>query len=418
MAEATPLDYWFIIIGSLECAAALYKLRDLHRATTPEGKARLRPICLCLGLVGIAFIVYSPSVAKAIDIGLGVPNLAPMLAYTLAALWAAAALALMLYWRLPVAAARQRMRWRTFAHVGVAATMVILFFAADTHDDHPSDFDAAYEHQPFIAASLLLFYLTILTTSGTVIYWSLHWSRQAAKRTAWALRLLALGLTSAVFFSVMKIVALVGGWFGVDLSYWSTVLAPLVGTAGMPVSMLGIVLPALSSRLGSLASRLRAAATDHVANLKAYRQLEPLWSALLPVDPRLIHRPRGLRQRSTLRIRLFWRIIEIRDWQWKLRPHIPPDATHIAARHCQEAGIAPELRQAVIEAVLIRAALAAQAQQVVHREEALLRNDIPSAVAHLALVTERERLAQVAGFFRRSTIVDRAFAELTAVPSR
>jgi hypothetical protein len=104
---------------------------------------------------------------------------------------------------------------------------------------------------------------------------------------------------------------------------------------------------------------------DWLARFRAYRRLYPLWSTLCRSSPEIALLPGASRLRDTLAVRdlglrLYRRVIEIRDGQLALRPFADPRVTGMADRVGRRTGLEGEELRAAIEAAILATALRAK----------------------------------------------------------
>jgi hypothetical protein len=148
----------------------------------------------------------------------------------------------------------------------------------------------------------------------------------------------------------------------------------------------------------------------------AWWRLRPLWAVLVRAFPDVRLPP----QRGTplsARYRLHRRVIEIRDGELALRPHLDGKAAGEAADAARSAGLAPDRRDAVIEAAVITAALAARQDGIRARPGRTAAepaapapgNDLDAEIARLVLVSRE---------IRRSPIVRRLAARPSGTGDR
>ena len=148
----------------------------------------------------------------------------------------------------------------------------------------------------------------------------------------------------------------------------------------------------------------------------AWWRLRPLWAALVRAVPDVRLPPQPGTPFSA-RYRLHRRVIEIRDGELALRPHLDGQVADEAADAARSAGLPPDRREAVIEAAVITAALAAREDGVPPRPAGATagaaapepRNDLDAEIS---------RLLQVSREIRRSPIVRRLAAGLPGAGRR
>ncbi|HWE92278.1 MAG TPA: MAB_1171c family putative transporter [Pseudonocardiaceae bacterium] len=418
---------WPMTVGYLFFAAVIwvffgYKFAALRRRT-PAGRPPLRPVLYSLALVGTAYVATAPEVAAWFDREVGRPNLAPMIGYCLATWWCCSAQAMLFYWRLPAERAWQRTRRRIPVYGLVVCAMVTLWFLGSAPVEHPADFETAYAGAPFITEYLMVFYIALVVSIVLAAFSCWRWSAEVVD--PWLRRALlftAAGLAGGAAYPLGKITVVGLRWANigdpVTLANWNAIIIPsLVCGISTPLVLIGAIIP----RLGPPVARRLKAARNGIVRLPvdtwAYWALTPLHSALCPIEPKLVHQPASLGERLTVRLRLFWRLAEIRDWEWKLRPYVHPHVIPIAERHCASGGVGVDDTWAIVEAAQVKAALAAIRQGARVERDADFPaepDDVPVRTT-LAVATERNRLVKVARAFHRSPIVGAVVAEVLAV---
>lgn len=232
----------------------------------------------------------------------------------------------------------------------VISTFCVLFALSDVPAERPRDLDTYYATTPFIGQMIVL-YLTAHAATATVVMtkcwrWSAELRAAKASWTRWGLLTLVTAFGLGLSFALLKFTAVGARWAGTDaLDVLSTDIAPPLAGLGAFMTTVGFLIPVVGPRLESMWDAWRA-----------YRLMEPLWSALEPWvgdgAPMRIARTSSLEMRATLRA------TEIADRLLNLAPHL--DARHRAAaeRYATARGLEVEAALIVAEAATIRAALA------------------------------------------------------------
>jgi hypothetical protein len=148
----------------------------------------------------------------------------------------------------------------------------------------------------------------------------------------------------------------------------------------------------------------------------AWWRLRPLWAALVRAVPD-VRLPPQPGTRFNARYRLHRRVIEIRDGELALRPHLDGQVAGETADAARSAGLPADRRDATVEAAVIVAALAARQDGVpahpggTPAEPAARapRNDLDAEIARLVLVSRE---------IRRSPLVRRLAARPPGEGSR
>lgn len=161
-------------------------------------------------------------------------------------------------------------------------------------------------------------YLGAVLVTATVLFWTIARIAPAGLPRA-GLRAMAAGSALIAVYSGVKAVLVVVHGLGVDVDF------PAIEPPAHALQGLGMLL-AVSGGLVAATRRARAAAA-------AYRSLitlRPLWTAMRDACPEVIlFSPRRavieLAGVDDVHLRLYRRVIEIRDGMLALRDHLPPD---------------------------------------------------------------------------------------------
>jgi hypothetical protein len=389
----------------LTWAAVIFKLPAMRRS--PRDSA-LRAYWLALLALSLALTVLLPPVHLAIDRLVGVPNLSRLLGHSLAlaAAWAAQAFLLRLNYLGPTA-------WRRTRRYGwaLAATVVVMavLFALAPVDVETTQFMGRYADASFMLEYWLAFLAYLGLAQWNVAHLSWRYARLSDRP---ALRL-GLRLTAAGGVFGLGYVVHEGLYLAVrrlDLGYPLGVKERvtqvlLASAAGLIV--IGSTMPAWGPRVGL--PRL----WRWIAQYGAYRRLYPLWLALCRSSPEIALVPPSpvvvdaLAVRD-LDLRLYRRVIEIRDGRLALRPYLDPRAANAAHALGQDAGLSGEELQVVVEAASLAAALRAKKR----RRRPPAGGPRPEAPGATDLEGEVAWLERVADCFARSPLVRAVLAEL------
>ncbi|WP_051022175.1 MAB_1171c family putative transporter [Nocardia pneumoniae] len=382
-------------IGAFAFAAFLWRIGLALRS--PDNPARWA-VAFAILAAGIGFEAAVPQTYTWLGDVSSIPNLASLVVYGAIA---TAVLAQIVWTGFMVAPQEpdNRAGRRILAlPLLVLAVLALLFTMAPVHDEsHPTDFDDHYAKVP-LAVAFLGVYLTVYSAALIrIILLCRGWIGEVDQ--IWlrrGLRLLAVGSTIALGYSVGKVIAIVAAWFGIGLRRLNTDIAPAFASLGATVMLVGYLCPSLAPWL-----------LHTVARLRALPRLRPLWLALREVAPELAHT--SLR-RPDARDRVYRRVIEIRDWLLRLQPHLSAEATAVAERLATELAVPERTRAAAIEAARIAAALRA------HRlglpptldDESFTEPDQSTLAGELAWLVE------VAGQFDTAPLVPATLAALAA----
>lgn len=321
-------------------ATFAYALRLLRRHPTPARRA----LSISFGAFAVGVTLAIPPLATGIETGLGLPNLAKVLAHGCAMTIAASAEHMLLYLALPAAQAATRTRRWVWITAGAYLVMVALY-AHTLGYDQPVQLTVEYATDPAVSA-----YLLILMVAGFFAYCidiaRLCWKFARICDRPWlrrGLRITAAGAAVAMLYSTNKVIYLVAYWSGLQPTGEREIAAVLV-TIGALLMMIGLTMPAW----GPLIPLPRC--WDH---LRAYRRLGPLWHDLTAALPELELDPQLRRPLVALRdldYALTRRIAEIRDGRLALRPFLDARVTQVAGALAEQAGLAGDDRLAAIEA--------------------------------------------------------------------
>ncbi|MBB4910850.1 MAB_1171c family putative transporter [Actinophytocola algeriensis] len=234
-----------------------------------------------------------------------------------------------------------RRTWHTWWMTGMFCLLCTLF--ALTPDLLPQS--------PWVFEYVLTYTIAQLPAYADIIRLCLRHTR-IADTTALrvALRMVVTGITLAATYLVNKVI--VGAASRMDFDYAfgrTTIPGKILPTTAYLLVLIGAVLPAMLAWL----SRHRR-----------YRQLGPLWRALYRADPAIALDPPTVPDILVLRrirLRLYRRVIEIRDGLLALRPYRDPGIATTAHHRATQAGLHGQRLHATVEATVIAAALHARA---------------------------------------------------------
>jgi hypothetical protein len=208
-----------------------------------------------------------------------------------------------------------------------------------------------FPQSPWVFEYVLAYVVAQVPAFANVIRLGLRYAGiadTAALRTA--LRLVVGGTALGLAYLVNKAVLAASSRFDFAYPLGRTVLvSKLLPTSAYLLVLVGAALPALLSWLG---------------RYRRYRRLGALWRDLYRADPAIALDPPTVPDvlaLGRLRLRLYRRVIEIRDGLLALRPYRDPDVTAAARERATSAGLHGPHRDAAVEAAAIAAALRARA---------------------------------------------------------
>ncbi|WP_018252672.1 MAB_1171c family putative transporter [Salinispora mooreana] len=285
----------------------------------------------------------------------------------------------------------QRPRYRlpvAVAGVAVSAVMIAIYAAARPE---PATVDIPPEI-PLIYWHILAVFHTVVHLLAVVLCWRA--SRLVAPK---AMRVSLMALTGGLMLACLPW-AFNLGWLLTDDTAWLEPIGPIDAVTGLFL--------AFSAALPLVASVHRA-----VRHRRAIRDLEPLWTELTTAVPDIVFAPvrpgLGVRQ---LRLRLYRRVVELRDAMLTLREHVTPGELRAAQEHVA-AEVSDEQRQdAAATACWLAAAVAAKSRG---DEPMVQQEDLTSAPGG-DLDEEVRQLLEIAQWYR-SPLVDRYRAGLPPV---
>lgn len=246
-------------------------------------------------------------------------------------------------------------------------------------------FTRDYGHDPAVAAYLVASLAYLWLALIDVIRGTMRYGRAAQRPLAIALRLIGLGCWLGLGYIAAKavfVVMLVTGRGTVEGGLESTI-SRLLAVAGGLLVIIGSALPYLARRAG--------AARVWIVTYRNLSRLYPLWALMYRAEPGIALDPPSSRLTDALRVRdldlrLYRRVIEIRDGYLTLAPYLPPDVS-IPAR--------PDDEQSEVLAIL-----AAVANKREGRIADAQRRSKPASSATLA--EDVDHLARVSRLLPRS----------------
>ncbi|WP_432093344.1 MAB_1171c family putative transporter [Streptomyces sp. bgisy100] len=388
-------------LALISWSAFFYKVRHLVRDWR---NGELRLVCLAIASFATPFVVASPWVYVRVDRLLGIPNIATLIVYCSVAVSIVSFLSLLVSW----SSAQDRVTmWHrlivSYAVITVAA-MITLFFLGDVSDgEHHVDFDTYYAETPYITEFLLAHQL--LYTVGMVGLARMCRRYAAVVDRVWlrrGLKTIAAGAIAGLGYGPIKIVTLVWDLVGTSpLDEVNNVVAPMSASVSAWLFAAGFTMPAWGVGLDR--------ARERVSQYRAYRRLQPLWSALTRAFPEVIlfpdlypENPRRALRDDDLAFLVSRQVIEIRDAQLALRPYVDPEVSRTARSFGAARGLSADHTEAIAEAAQIKSALRAME----HGRSGQYAVTVPHDPAAGDMGGERDWLIRVAEAFRRYDDLD------------
>ena len=332
------------LAGLVTCFVKLpYAVRNPDRPA-------LRALCVMLGTFGLAFIVTAPPVTPAVSEALGLPNSGRLIGNALTLISAGALQAMMLFLAHPPDQARPRVRRRLIVLTVALIGMTVALLSGHAADG-PNFVSSNAGYPPVVIYEL--FYLGYLALAITdLLVFSIRYARYSEGALRVGLRLISAGAVAGVFYFVYRVALLFGGFLHWNGGNESTISALLAGTAGILVAV-GATVP--------LWGRYAALPWHRGRQLLSYRRLTPLWQTLYSAVPEVAltseQAMTGSYRRGEIGIRLYRRVIEIRDAQLILRAHSDPDAVRRVEQDAVRHGATGERLRATVDAAELVTAL-------------------------------------------------------------
>ncbi|MFE9773534.1 MAB_1171c family putative transporter [Streptomyces sp. NPDC005931] len=313
------------VLALITWSAFFYKAKDLARNwRNPE----VRLLCLAIATFALPFVLAAPWVYVRLDALFGYPNLMTLPVYLSVATCLTSFLALLVNWSSAQSQVRPRHRLIVGYAVLSVIAMIVLFLLGDVSDgEHPVDFDAHYAHTPYISEFLLVYALLFAVSMSALMLLCRRYAKAVDK--PWlrrGLRVVTLGAGFGLGYAVPKLISL--RWETSLTDKVNSYVAPMSASIAAALFAVGFTMPAWGVGL----DRIR----QFQADVRAYRSLYPLWSAIAEAFPQVVlfqpPPPRTTHWNARNIHRLFGRmVIEVRDGSLALRPHDDPEALHTAS---------------------------------------------------------------------------------------
>lgn len=338
-------------------AAVLYKLSSLRRG--PDDPAA-RPYLWTLVALALALTVLAQPVYVTLDRLAGVPNLARLLGHGFIMLTAWSARAILSYVNYPFEDARSRVRRHGFVLV-VAFTLMAVLFGLAPVDEETMQFMSKYAAEPFI----LEYWLVFLGFLGVALYDIVRLDLAYAARAdnpalKLGLRTVALGGIVGLAYVTNEGLYVVGRQ--VDATYPlgdKDLITTVLVAGGTSLMIIGSTMPAWGPIVGI------PAAARWINRYRTLRVLYPLWVDLYRASPDIALSPPSspLMDALLLRdlnVRLYRRVVEIRDGLLTLRPFVDPRIREVAREVARSSGLSGDEPDTIAEAATVAAAIRAK----------------------------------------------------------
>ncbi|MFJ5971494.1 MAB_1171c family putative transporter [Streptomyces sp. NPDC093060] len=340
------ISFW--IPTAVLTAALVFKLPTIIRLWRDP---LLRGVGGVLLLACAVFVFCAPSTIARVNRLIGVPNVSAPWCYSLITAMCGSCLLLVITWRNGLsdrsAATRRAVRWVISVYSGVIVALWVLFLLADAPEERLRDLDTYYATTPFMREEILLYLVAhavaVLITSQQIWNWVRTEGLDGWLR--WGLKLLGAGYVLNLIFNVSKLTAVFARWWGQDLDWLSTNLAPPVASLSAILVAVGFVLPHAGQYLH-----------DRWRVRLAHRELRPLYQLMRSVSGEGV--PFVLR--ATPELRLTRRETFIRDVLLSLARHIDAGLGRRSYDAALGLGHPPERARALAAAVGILDAIEAK----------------------------------------------------------
>ncbi|MFI0779312.1 MAB_1171c family putative transporter [Streptomyces sp. NPDC021212] len=244
-------------------------------------------------------------------------------------------------WFVLHAAGRHRPTTLVFgAALAVMATMLILDISAPPHARNQIAPSLAIRSVPNAYWWIFFAFHLVADTTCGLVCWS-QGRRETPRLLRYGLRLFGTGILLASLLWVLKL-----GYLHTRSPFFVPLFSPVTGIEALFMAA-GAALPVLAQ----IHTRWQ--------HQKAYRGLDVLWRDLTVATPDVILGPSNrLRAAATpLQLRLYRRVIEIRDAMIALRNYVTPAALDLARRHVTDHSLPEPVAEAHVTACWLTAAL-------------------------------------------------------------
>ena len=378
--------------------AVLYKLSARRRS--PDDPAA-HPYLGTLVALALALTVLAHPVYVTLDRLAGIPNLARLLGHSFIVLAAWSARSTLSYVNYPFEQARSRVRHHGAILVVALVFMVVLFGLAPV-DEETMQFMSRYATTPFILEYWLVFLGFLGVALFDIVRLDLtHAARADNPALKVGLRTVALGGIVGLGYVANEGLYVLGAQ--VDATYPlgdKDMITTVLVAGGTSLMIIGSTMPAWGPIVGI------PAAARWIDRYWMLRVLYPLWADLYRASPDIaLSLPSSplmdaLAMRD-LNVRLYRRVVEIRDGLLTLRPFVDPKVREVAGALGRSAGLSGDELDAVAEAATVAAAIRAK-----RRRRAIAGGDVVAAApVGSDLSAEAAYLTRLSRAYRNSSVV-------------
>ena len=390
-------------------AAVLYKLSRWRRS--PDDPAA-PPYLWTLVALASALTVLAHPVYMTLDRLAGIPNLARLLGHGFIMLTAWSARTTLSYVNYSFEEARSHVRHHGAILVVALMFMVVLFGLAPV-DEETIQFMSTYATAPFILEYWLVFLGFLGVALFDIVRLDLAYAARADKPALkLGLRTVALGGIVGLGYVANEGLYVLGRQ--VDATYPlgdKDMVTTVLVAGGTSLMIIGSTMPAWGPIVGI------PAAARWIDRYRTLRALYPLWSDLDRASPDIALAPPAspLMDALLLRdlnVRLYRRVIEIRDGLLTLRPFVDPQVRAEARAQGRAAGLSGDELIATSEAATIAAAIRAKLldQPVGEGDMIVAAPDGSSMLAEAKFLTRVARAQRSSPIVR--SVLDRMEREL------
>lgn len=333
-------------------------LRDVPARRKDTASTALACVFL---LSALSFLFSITPMWQYLDRVLGTMNLSVPLAQGCVVALLACQQAVLTYWGSPPHVARKTAKRWLAAGLVVITGLLVLFTLLTPGAARPIDFTLYYAHDNVYAAYLTL-YVTAYTIGELLLAHACWRLARRSPRTSVrvGLRVVALGATVTLGYSAVRIGNVIAGAFDTSLDGWES-FAWTCGDVGAMLTLIGWLVPTISDQVQRIQHRVK----QH----RSYHDLRPLWLAFyreapeiaLPIDQA---DPAQRRRFRGIAIKLYRRVVEIRDGQFVIRPYLDANVREASEAHHHTKGLRGDELKAAVTADQIRAGIAARTEGV------------------------------------------------------
>ena len=341
------------IVALLAWLLAAIKVRHVLR---DRGDPSQRAMLAMFLFSALTVTVGSPPVRNAIDSHIRHGDSAAFCARSFAVAGMASALCLLVVWSYPPERAKRQICRRLILIAAALAAMITLYLTVDSDDSRFADHLARWRSvSPGYIAYLLVFQSVVaITVIDIARLCGRYGSHVKDRRVLTGLVTTAVGTLLMAAYSLLRAADVVCAKLGFAPPRFEST-ATLCGVVGAVLITAGLMFP-------SLAARAEASYRD-VRRRRAYRQIEPLWYELVQApgtlfEPHADTRPRAKPHGFESKLRR--RVVEIHECEVALRPFRTIETASAARFTSEQRGMSGIQQIAFIEAVCLRAALAAK----------------------------------------------------------